>query len=141
VLLRRLRSGELLTLIGVVCLIVAFVEPWYQSPSGNLSAWGTFGAAVVLLLIDTLVALSLVLAALTERSPALPVFTAVWEVPVGLIGLAAAVVRVLERPDHASALCAGAWLALAGAVIVLAGAWRTITDEHAPLYRPVESPR
>ncbi len=140
-LLRRLRSGELLTLIGVVCLIVAFVEPWYQSPSGNLSAWGTFGAAVVLLLIDTLVALSLVLAALTERSPALPVFTAVWEVPVGLIGLAAAVVRVLERPDHASALCAGAWLALAGAVIVLAGAWRTITDEHAPLYRPVESPR
>ena len=57
----------------------------------------------------------MVLAALLERdSPALPVSTAVWSVLLGLIGAIAALVRVLERPDHASGLCAGAWLGLAG---------------------------
>ena len=134
--LRRLRSGELLALIGAVCLIIAFAAPWYETPSGNVDAWSTFGPAVVLLLIDLLAAVALVLSALAERSPGPPVFAAVWTVPIGLVGLVAAVVRVLERPDHASALCYGPWLALAGAFAVLAGGWQTLRDEHGPLYEP-----
>ena len=50
----------------------------------------------------------------TERSSALPVAMAVWCVPLGLFGVIAAVVRVLERPDHATALCYGSWLSLIG---------------------------
>ena len=46
-------------------------------------------------------ALAMVVSALTERSTALPVATAVWCVLVGLVGVIAAVVRVLERPEHA----------------------------------------
>lgn len=134
--LRRLRSGELLALAGVICLAVSLFEPSYQTPSGNLDAWSTFGPAVVLLLIDMLVAAGLFLSALLERTPALPVFAAVWCVPIGLIGLIAAIVRLLERPQHASGLCAGAWLALAGALAVLAAGWQTIRDEHASLYAP-----
>jgi hypothetical protein len=136
VLLRRLRSGELLALIGAILLIVALAGPWYQTPSGNVDAWSTFGPAVVLLLIDLLTAIALLTSALAERSPGPPVFTAVWMVPIGLIGLVAAIVRVLERPDRASALCYGAWLALAGSVLVLAAGWQTLRDEHGPLYRP-----
>ena len=136
-LLRRLRSGELLALIGAVCLIIAFAAPWYETPSGNVDAWSTFGPAVVLLLLTLLAAIALVLSALVERSPGPPVFTAVWTVPLGLIGVIAAIVRVLERPDHASALCYGAWLALAGSVAVLAGGWQTLRDEHGSLYEPV----
>jgi len=134
-LLRRLRSGELLALAGGICLILAMAEPWYESPSGNLSAWNTFGPAVVLLLLELLAAIAVVLSALSERSPGPPVFAAVWTVPIGMVGVVAAVVRVLERPDHASGLCAGAWLALAGSLIVLVGGWRTLSDEHGPLYR------
>jgi hypothetical protein len=120
----------------MTCLIISLFEPWYAVPSGNLDAWSSFGPAVVLLLIDTLGAAGLVLSALTERTPALPVFAAVWTVPIGLIGLIAAVVRVLERPGHASGLCAGAWLALGGAVAVAVAGWQTVRDEHAPLYSP-----
>jgi fatty acid desaturase len=138
--LRRLRSGELLALAGAICLIVALTEPWYEAQTGNLSAWNTFGPAVVLLLIDLLAAIAVALSALAERSPGPPVFAAVWSVPIGLVGVVAAIVRVLERPDHASGLCAGAWLALAGSLIVLAGGWQTLRDEHGPLYAapPIE---
>ena len=81
----------------------------------------------------------MVLAALLERdSPALPVSTAVWSVLLGLIGAIAALVRVLERPDHASGLCAGAWLGLAGALLILIGSWLAMSDERTSRFRPAE---
>ena len=134
--LRRLRVGELLALAGVICLIVSLLEPSYEGPLGQLDAWDTFGPAVVLLLAALSAALAMVLSALTERSTALPVSTAVWSVLLGLIGLIAAIVRVIERPDHASSLCVGAWLALAGALAILLGAWLALRDERPALYEP-----
>lgn len=134
--LKRLRAGELLTLVGAACVIVSLFEPWYEGPQGQLDGWDTFGPAIVLLMLAACAALGLVVAALTERSMALPVATIVWTVPVALAAVIAAVVRVLERPDHATSLCAGAWLALAGAVTILAGAWQAMRDEHTSLYEP-----
>jgi hypothetical protein len=134
--LRRVRVGELLALLGAACVIVSLVEPWYEGALGRLDAWDTFGPAVVLLMAAACAALALVLSNLAERSPALPVSLAVWSVLLGLIAVIAAVVRVLERPDHATSLCAGAWLALAGAVAILAGAWQSVRDERTSLYEP-----
>jgi hypothetical protein len=136
--MRRLRSGELLALLGAGLVIASLLVNWYETPSGNLDAWDTFGPAVALLILAALAALALVVTALTERSTALPVATMVWTVPIAFAGVVAAVVRVLERPQHATGLCAGAWLALAGAVVILAGAWQTMRDEHGPLYDPAE---
>lgn len=136
--LGRLRAGEVLALLGALCVIVALTLPWYEDLEGKLDAWSTFGPAVVLLMLAALAALALVLATVTERSPALPVAAAVWSTLFGLIGLIAAVVRVLERPHNAISLCAGAWLALAGAVLVLAGSWQSIRDERTDRYPPVE---
>ena len=138
--LRRIRAGELLALGGAICVIVSLVEPWYQTPSGNLDAWSTFGPAVVLLILAASAALVLFAATLTERSTALPVAAAVWTVLLGLTAVIAAVVRLLERPDHASALCAGAWLALVGAVAILLGAWQSMRDERTSLYEPSKPP-
>jgi hypothetical protein len=135
-IVRRLRSGELLALAGLIVMIVSLLEPWYRAPSGNVDAWDTFGPAVVLLLIDAVAAAALLLSALGERTPALPVFAAVWTVPIGVIGVIAALVRVLERPDAATGLCAGAWLAIAGALLIVIAGWQTLRDEHAPLYGP-----
>ena len=134
---RRLRVGELLALAGAICLIVALFEPWYEGAIGTLDAWDTFGPAVVLLLAALSAALAMIASALTERSSALPVATAVWCVLLGFMAVIAAVVRVLERPDRATSVCVGAWLALAGSVAILLGAWLALRDERPSLYEPI----
>jgi hypothetical protein len=131
---RRLRVGELLALAGAICVIASLLAPWYEGPAGTLSAWDTFGAAVALLLVAACAALALVLGTLTERSTALPVSTAVWCVPLGLIATIAAIVRVIERPEHSTSLCIGAWLALAGSIAILLGAWQALRDERPSMY-------
>ncbi len=138
--LKRVRAGELLALAGAVLVIVSLLRPWYESPSGTLDAWSTFGPAVVLLILAAISAIVLFVGAVTERSTALPVAAAVWTFLFGLIAVVAAVVRLLERPDHATSLCAGAWLALAGALGVLLGAWQSMRDEHTSLYEPATPP-
>jgi vacuolar-type H+-ATPase subunit I/STV1 len=134
--LRQVRVGELLALSGAICVIVSLFERWYEAPVGNLDAWSTFGPGVVLLLGAVGAALAMIVTALTERSPALPVSAAVWCVAFGLLAVIAAIVRALERPDHESSVCVGAWLALAGAVAILAGAWQALRDERPSLYQP-----
>jgi hypothetical protein len=135
--LRQLRLGELLALAGAGCVIASLLTRWYESPTvGDLDAWNTFGPSVALLIAGACAALAMVLGALTERSTALPVSTAVWCVALGLVAVIAALVRVLERPDHATSLCIGAWLALVGAVAILLGAWLALRDERPSLYPP-----
>jgi prepilin signal peptidase PulO-like enzyme (type II secretory pathway) len=134
--LRRMRSGELLALAGAICLIVALALPWYENAQGKLSAWATFGAAVVLLMLAAAGGLLLALATVTERTTAIPVAAAVWGTLFGILGAAAAVVRLLERPEHATMLCAGAWLALVGALAVLIGSWQSMRDERTGMYPP-----
>jgi hypothetical protein len=134
--LRRLRSGELLALAGAVCLIVALTLPWYENAQGKLGAWATFGPAVALLLLAAVGGLALALATVTERTTAIPVAAAVWSTLFGLMGCLAAIVRLLERPEHATELCAGAWLALIGALAVLIGSWQSMRDERTSMYPP-----
>ncbi len=99
----KLRAGEWTAVAGIGCTIAALILPWYESPAGNLDFWDTFGGAAVLMLAALAAACAMVLAAALEReSPALPVSTGVWSVLLGLIGAIAAIVRVLERPDHAT---------------------------------------
>ncbi|HYM46023.1 MAG TPA: hypothetical protein VES65_07680 [Solirubrobacteraceae bacterium] len=138
--LRRLRAGELLALAGSICVIVSLLEPWYENASGRLSAWDTFGPALVLLMAAAAAALGLVSSTITERSTALPVAAAIWSTVFGIVAVIAALVRVLERPQNATALCAGAWLALAGAILIFLGSWQSLRDERTSLYRPAEPP-
>jgi hypothetical protein len=64
----------------------------------------------------------------------------VWSTLLSFVAVIAALVRVLERPEHATALCAGAWLALAGALLMLVGSWQSMRDERPSLYGPAEPP-
>jgi uncharacterized YccA/Bax inhibitor family protein len=138
--LRRLRSGELIALLGSILLIVSLTRRWYETPQGSLTAWNTFGPAVVLLMLAAVGGLALALATVTERTTALPVAAAIWGIFLGFVGTIAAIVRLLERPDHATALCAGAWLGFVGALAVLIGCWQSIRDERTELYTPAEPP-
>lgn len=137
----RLRAGELLALAGAGCAIVSLLVPDYEGPTtGALDAWDAFGAGVALLLAATVAALCLFLATLNEHSTALPVAAAVWTVLLGLLASIAAIVRVLKRPDHATAVCSGAWLALVGALAILLGAWLSLRDERRSRYLPARPP-
>jgi prepilin signal peptidase PulO-like enzyme (type II secretory pathway) len=136
--LGRMRVGELLALLGAACILAAFTLPWYENFERKLDAFDTFGLAVVLLLLSAIVALVLVVSTVTERSTALPVAAAVWSTLLGLVAVIAAVVRLLERPDHATSLCSGAWLAFGGAVLIAAGSWESMRDERTRLYRPAK---
>jgi drug/metabolite transporter (DMT)-like permease len=128
--LRRLRIGELTALAGVACIVYSLFVRWYEGPGGTLDAWDTFGPGMALVLAAGAAGLALVVSTVAERTVALPVALAVWTVVLGLAGLIAAIVRVLERPDHATEVCVGAWLALAGTVLILAGAWQSLRDER-----------
>jgi hypothetical protein len=135
--LGKARGGDVLAFAGALCVIVALLLPWYEgSSSGTLDAWDTFGPSVALLIVAAASAVAMFASALVERSTARAVATGVWTVPLGIAGLIAAIVRLLERPDHAGGLCAGPWLALVGALAILAGAWRSVGDERGTLYRP-----
>lgn len=137
----KVRAGELLALAGAACAIVALLVPYYEGPTtGALTVWDTFGPAAALLLAATAAGLCMFATTLTERSTALPVAATVWAIPLGLAGVIAAIVRLLERPDHATALCAGAWLALAGTLLILLGAWLAIRDERRSKYKPAMPP-
>jgi hypothetical protein len=52
-----------------------------------------------------------------------------------MIAVISAVVRVLERPHGATSLCAGAWLALIGALAILIGAWQSMRDERTSMFK------
>jgi hypothetical protein len=136
--LRWLRSGEVIVLAGVACVVYSLFVRWYQGPGGTLDAWDTFGPGMALVLAATAAGLALVVSTATERATALPVALGVWTVVLGLAGLIAALVRVFERPDHSTEVCVGAWLALAGTVAILAGAWLALRDERPSRYDRVE---
>jgi hypothetical protein len=136
--LRWLRSGELIVLAGVACVVYSLFVRWYQGPGATLDAWDTFGPGMALVLAAAAAGLALVVSTVTERTVALPVAISVWTVVVGLAGLIAAIVRVFERPAHSTEVCVGAWLALAGTVAILAGAWQALRDERTSRYDPAD---
>ncbi|HTZ87160.1 MAG TPA: hypothetical protein VMB05_10885 [Solirubrobacteraceae bacterium] len=137
----RIRAGELLALAGAICVVVSLLVPYYEGPAtGTLTVWDTFGPAAALLVAAAAAGLCVFVATLTERSTALPVAATVWAVPIGLAGLISALVRLLERPQHATSVCAGAWLALLGTLAILVGAWYAMHDERRSAYRPAEPP-
>lgn len=133
---KQLRLGELLALAGAICIGISLIEPWYEGLLGQLDAWDTFGPGMALVVACLCAALAMVISALSERSAALPVSSAVWCVLLGVTGLIAAIVRVLDLPANASSLCLGAWFGLAGTAAVLLGAWLVLRDERPSLYQP-----
>lgn len=135
--LSRLRSGEILALTGAVVIAVASLLPWYELGGASPSSWGRFGAVTVLIAIAAALALLLAVTTVTERSPASPVVSAVWTTLAGLIVAIGVLTVVL---GHLSSLCVGSWLALVGALLILAGGWQSLRDERTARYRPAEPP-
>jgi predicted exporter len=93
--LSRLRSGEIVAGLGAAALVVALFLPWFDGGAydigasgtrfirdGAQSGWSSLGwLALVPIVVAALCGLALVVATLTERTPALPLAIGVMTVP------------------------------------------------------------
>ncbi len=128
--------GELLALVGAACVIVSLLEPWYESADRQPRRLGHVRPRRRRCCSQRCArALAMVLSALTERSTALPVATAVWCVLLGL--------SRLDRRDRAGARAPRSrHLAVRrrrgsrsrAPSPILVGAWLALRDERPSLY-------
>ncbi len=137
--LTRLRSGELIATVGAIALAVLTFRPWFQGPGGNMTAWDEFGVVDVLIVAVVLAALALAVATVTERTPALPVASAVWTTLLAFVTTIAILVWVLVLPGDATGRCPASWLGLAASAVILVGAWLSMRDERTDRYSPDDS--
>ena len=142
--LSRLRSGELLALGAAILLAVVLGLDWFllSTPDARLGAHESgirsLGWLAALVLV-TAIGLGLTLAwtTLTNRPAGLSVTLAVLTTVFGVFATIAILVRLVLQPglgvEAGNAdvdLQLPAWLGLALAVLLTAGAWRTMADER-----------
>jgi hypothetical protein len=128
----RLRGGELLAGAGAVVLLAALFLDWV-GPVGE-SGWSSLGWVTLLFAVAAiLVAAWLVLATVSVRPVTEIVAAAVIASVLGPIALLVVVVRtafVQPGLDSVTTIEAGAYLGLAGALLLAVGAWWSLADER-----------
>jgi hypothetical protein len=134
--LRRLRAGEWIAGVSGLVLLASLFAPWYEPASA--SAWEALSALDVLLALVAATAVLLPIVTAAQRVPAVPIALAAIVTLVGVAGVILVLLRLLDLPDAASGREWGVWLALAGALGVVAGAWAAMREEHSPGARPTE---
>jgi hypothetical protein len=135
--MRRLRDGEWIAGAGAVALLASLFLHWYAFSAGSgreATAWQALGVVDVVLALVTLVPLALVVLQTTRDSPSLPVAFSVFTLLAGLLATLLILYRmaVPPGPDQAVDLQAGVFLALAAAVVVAVGGWRSLRTEAIP---------
>jgi hypothetical protein len=126
--LRRLRAGEWIAALGGAVLLVSLFLPWY-GPDAS-SGWEVLTAIDLLLAAFALFALALFVITATQRVPALPLALDALVALAGKVALALVVIRMASPPGDAEGLEVGIWLALAGALAIVAGGWVAMRDER-----------
>ena len=142
--LGRLRPAELLVAVASVALALSLWATWYSvGPQGGgaaerleatVSGWEAFTVIDLVLALAAVVGLTLVVAQAASRSPTLPISVAVLAATAGIVATLLVAARILDGPgpDEALELGAGAWLGLAAAALLTAGAWWSMRDERSP---------
>jgi hypothetical protein len=142
--LRRLRVGEWIVFFASVALAVSTFLPWYgykvPATTGtgiplNLpdqTAWDALTVVLAFALLAAAVGLALGFLTATQRSPALPVAFSVFATLFGIVATILVAYRV-GNPPGPNAIFEieyGAWIGLAGAASIAAGAWMAMADER-----------
>jgi uncharacterized membrane protein len=128
------RPGEVIAGIGGVLLLASLFTSWYE---GGVSGWAALSVIDVILALIALLGIALLVTQATLRRPGWPVALSVLASAFGFIAVLLVLLRIVDLPET-EGLAGGVWLALAGAVALVAGAWRAMADERN---RNVPEPR
>lgn len=145
--LNRLRRGEWIAAIGAVALFVLMFFDWYDVSAGSgrlvgvggsVDAWEAFSVLDLYLLLTVMVAVGLAVAQATQRTPALPLATAVIATVLAALAFLLILLRLLDTPGLG--LPAGidvtptlwAWLSLPLTGVIAYGGFLSIRDEAVP---------
>ena len=148
---RRLRTGEWLTGIAGVVLLVSLFLDWYEAGGTGNSAWEAFSILDALLLIAALMAISVAVMAAVHNTPAVSLAIASLLLTLGAIATIAVVVRAISAPDvtlaggvHAPeediGRSIGLWIGLAASSLVTLGSLASMRDERFPRGARIEVP-
>jgi carbon starvation protein CstA len=123
---RPLDAGAVLAEGGAVLLLISLFLDWYGDDGHGYSAWTVFEVVDLVLAAIAIVTLSTFLSR-SGLEPRLP------QAPLLLLGVAALVLTASQLIDQPPAVApgqfdlqTGAWLALAGSALVLAGAFMSV---------------
>ena len=143
----RLRDGEWIAGAGGLGLVVALFLHWYSVPlppvgaagfpgidALQASGWQAFSVTDVLLALLALVPLALVVLQATRTSPSIPVAFSVFATIAGGLATLLVLYRLVNQPgpNELVDVESGAWLALAAALAITAGGWRSMRVEGVP---------
>jgi peptidoglycan/LPS O-acetylase OafA/YrhL len=127
----RLRVGEwLAALFGVGLLLVMTLLDWY----GDANAWAAYDVLDLWLALCAVVALALVAAQATRRSPSVPVALGVIGLSVSLLGVLGVLWRLANEPgdDGVTTVAAGAWIGLGCVAGLVVACWLSMRQESVP---------
>jgi hypothetical protein len=141
--MRRLRGADWIAAAGGVALLAAMFVDWYAPDAvfGALdrldlgaSAWEAFSVLDVVLALLALVPLALVALQATRDSPSLPVAFSLLTTVAGAVATLLILYRIVNQPGPNDAVTVelGAWIALAAAVAIAGGGWRSMRVEAMP---------
>ena len=117
---RRFEVGPILVALGAILLLVSLFLEWY----GPLNAWEAFEVVEVLLAVLAIAAIVIAVGQLAD----LEYGNRRWLPPLVAAAAVLVAAELVDPPPAAGAeeLAEGAWLAFAGALVMLAGAVLTV---------------
>ena len=138
--LSRLRRGQLIAAAGGVALLVVMFLDWYSVGgvdgvrSQGATAWQSFGVLDVILALVALLAIALALLGAAQRSPALPVATAVITSAAGMVTLLLVLYRILNQPgpNDFVEVSYGAFAGFLCVAAIAAGGWDAMSEDDPP---------
>ena len=128
--LRKERNGDWIALAAGVVLVVALFLPWYEAGGESASAWEALTVIDVILLLCALFGPAQWFFAAQQPTPAMPLAVAGLGAWAGVLAILLTLIRVIDAPADGLALDFGIFVALAAAVGLFTGAWRSLGDER-----------
>ena len=123
---RRIDAGPLVALVGALALLVSLFLDWFRP---HLSAWDVFEIVDLVLAAAAVVTILAAAGLAGLRMPEVPAAWLGWAAGIALVLVVA---TLLDHPPAAHGLDPqeGLWIALAGAVLMAAGAVLSLAQVH-----------